>query len=50
MIVEGVSRSKFWGSTAIFVLEDDAQNGPDHVDSHRSPAFIISPYTHAGRD
>ena len=36
MIVEGVSRSKFWGSTAIFVLEDDAQNGPDHVDSHRS--------------
>jgi DNA-binding beta-propeller fold protein YncE len=48
MIVEGVSRSKFWGSTAIFVLEDDAQNGPDHVDSHRSPAFLISPYTHTG--
>jgi DNA-binding beta-propeller fold protein YncE len=48
MIVEGLSRSKFWGSTAIFVLEDDAQNGPDHVDSHRSPAFIISPYTRRG--
>jgi DNA-binding beta-propeller fold protein YncE len=48
MIVEGVSRSKFWGSTAIFVLEDDAQDGPDHVDSHRSPAFIISPYTRRG--
>ena len=48
MIVEGVSRSKFWTSTAIFVLEDDAQNGPDHVDSHRSPAFVISPYTHTG--
>ena len=48
MIVEGISRSKFWGSTAIFVLEDDAQNGPDHVDSHRSPAFIISPYTRRG--
>jgi YVTN family beta-propeller protein len=48
MIVEGVSRSKFWGSTAIFVLEDDAQNGGDHVDSHRSPAFLISPYTHTG--
>jgi hypothetical protein len=48
MIVEGVSRSKFWSSTAIFVLEDDAQNGPDHVDSHRSPAFIISPYTRRG--
>ena len=43
MIVEGVSKSRFWASTAIFVLEDDAQNGPDHVDSHRSPAFVISP-------
>jgi hypothetical protein len=48
MIVEGVSRSKFWKSTAIFVLEDDAQNGPDHIDSHRSPAYIISPYTRTG--
>ena len=48
MIVEGLSRSKFWKSTAIFVLEDDAQNGPDHVDSHRSPAYVISPYTHTG--
>jgi YVTN family beta-propeller protein len=44
MIVEGVSHSPFWGKTAIFVLEDDAQNGPDHVDSHRSPAFVISGY------
>jgi DNA-binding beta-propeller fold protein YncE len=44
LIVEGVSKSKFWTSTAIFVLEDDAQNGPDHVDSHRSPAFVISPF------
>ena len=48
MIVEGVSHSKFWGNTAIFVLEDDAQNGPDHIDSHRSVAFVISPYTHTG--
>jgi hypothetical protein len=48
MIVEAVSRSKFWSSTAIFVLEDDAQNGPDHGDSHRSPAFVISPYTRRG--
>jgi len=48
MIVEGVSHSAFWGSTAIFVLEDDAQNGPDHIDSHRSIAFVISPYTHTG--
>jgi DNA-binding beta-propeller fold protein YncE len=44
MLVEGVSKSRFWNSTAIFVLEDDAQNGPDHVDSHRSPAFVISPW------
>jgi DNA-binding beta-propeller fold protein YncE len=48
MIVEALSRSKFWGSTAIFVLEDDAQNGPDHVDSHRSPAYLLSAYTHTG--
>jgi DNA-binding beta-propeller fold protein YncE len=45
MLVEAVSKSKFWASTAIFVLEDDAQNGPDHVDSHRSPAFVISAWT-----
>jgi hypothetical protein len=44
MIVEGISKSKFWNSTVICILEDDAQNGPDHVDSHRSPAFVISPY------
>ena len=48
MIVEAVSRSKSWNATAIFVLEDDAQNGPDHVDSHRSAAFVISPYTRRG--
>ena len=47
-IVEAVSRTKFWPKTAIFVLEDDAQNGPDHVDSHRSPAFVISPYVKRG--
>jgi YVTN family beta-propeller protein len=44
MLVEAVSRSRFWATTAMFVLEDDAQNGADHVDSHRSPAFLISPY------
>jgi hypothetical protein len=44
MLVEGVSKSRFWASTVICVLEDDAQNGPDHVDSHRSPAFLISPW------
>ena len=45
MVVEAVSRSKFWGDTAIFVLEDDAQNGPDHVDAHRMPALVISSWT-----
>ncbi len=44
MLVEGLSRSKFWPSTAMFVIEDDAQNGPDHVDAHRTVAFAISPY------
>jgi YVTN family beta-propeller protein len=44
MIVEGLSKSRFWNSTVVFVLEDDAQNGADHVDSHRSPAFVISPF------
>jgi DNA-binding beta-propeller fold protein YncE/phospholipase C len=46
-LVDAVSHSRFWASTAIFILEDDAQNGPDHVDSHRSPAYIVSPYTRA---
>jgi hypothetical protein len=44
-VVEAVSRSKFWPTTAIFVVEDDAQNGPDHVDAHRTVALAISPYT-----
>src|SRR5208282_5034168 len=39
------SQTKFWKETAIFVIEDDAQNGPDHVDAHRSVALVISPYT-----
>ncbi|MCW3100407.1 MAG: beta-propeller repeat protein [Chthonomonadaceae bacterium] len=43
-IVEGVSHSRFWGSTAIFVIEDDAQAGPDHVDAHRTAGLVISPY------
>ena len=44
-VVEGVSHSKFWKETAIFVVEDDAQNGSDHVDAHRTVALVISPYT-----
>ena len=43
-LVEAVSKSRVWKETAIFVLEDDAQDGPDHVDPHRSIAFVISPY------
>ncbi|WP_029630661.1 bifunctional YncE family protein/alkaline phosphatase family protein [Zavarzinella formosa] len=45
MVVEAVSESKFWKDTAIFVIEDDAQNGPDHVDAHRVVSLVISPYT-----
>jgi hypothetical protein len=44
-LVEAISQSRFWKEAAIFVLEDDAQNGPDHVDAHRSPAFAISPFS-----
>jgi DNA-binding beta-propeller fold protein YncE len=47
-IVEGVSRSPFWKNTLIVVLEDDAQDGPDHVDSHRSPLFLISAWNRPG--
>ena len=48
LVVEAVSHSKVWPSTAIFMIEDDAQDGPDHVDSHRAPVWVISPYTHRG--
>jgi DNA-binding beta-propeller fold protein YncE len=48
LLVEAVSHSKLWASTAIFIIEDDAQNGPDHVDSHRAPVWVISPYTKRG--
>jgi len=47
-VVEAVTKSRYWKQTAIFVLEDDAQNGPDHVDSHRSIALVISPYVRRG--
>jgi hypothetical protein len=43
-IVAAVSHSPYWDDTALFILEDDAQNGPDHVDSHRSIALVISKY------
>ena len=44
-IVEAVSHSAYWDDTAIFVLEDDAQDGTDHVDAHRSMALVISKYS-----
>src|SRR5205807_7645083 len=44
-LVEAVTKSKYWPETAIFVIEDDAQNGPDHVDAHRTVGLVISPYT-----
>jgi DNA-binding beta-propeller fold protein YncE len=47
-IVEGLSHSPFWKDTVVFVVEDDAQNGPDHVDSHRAPFLAISPYSRRG--
>ena len=46
-MVEAISNTKTWGSTAIFVEEDDSQDGVDHVDGHRMPAYVISPYTAA---
>ena len=42
--VDDISHSNVWSSSAIFIEEDDAQNGVDHVDGHRSPGYVISPY------
>jgi YVTN family beta-propeller protein len=47
-LVEGISKSRFWPKTCIFVIEDDPQNGFDHVDGHRSICLVISPYTKRG--
>lgn len=47
-IVAALSRTPFWRETVVFVLEDDAQNGPDHVDSHRSPLFVVSAWNRPG--
>lgn len=49
-IVDAVSHSRFWPETAIFVIEDDAQNGADHVDAHRTVGLVISPYIRKGVD
>jgi len=47
-LVEAVSKGPLWSQTAIFMIEDDAQNGPDHVDAHRTVGLVISPYTKRG--
>jgi YVTN family beta-propeller protein len=48
LIVEAVSNSPYWKDTAIVIVEDDAQDGPDHVDAHRSVALVISAYNRPG--
>jgi YVTN family beta-propeller protein len=48
MVLEGLSRSSFWSSMVVFVVEDDAQNGPDHVDAHRSVGLVAGPYVRRG--
>ena len=47
-VVEAIANSPFWKDSAIFVVEDDAQSGPDHVDSHRSVALVASPFAKRG--
>jgi phospholipase C len=48
-LVDAVSHSPYWKSTLILITEDDAQNGPDHVDAHRTEALAVSPYTQTGK-
>jgi YVTN family beta-propeller protein len=47
-MIDELSHSRYWNDTAVFVVEDDAQNGPDHVDDQRMPAFVISAYAAGG--
>jgi len=49
-VVDAVSHSAYWDDTAFFILEDDAQNGADHVDAHRSLALVISKYAPRAKD
>ncbi|MFN2529145.1 MAG: hypothetical protein ABR584_10570 [Candidatus Baltobacteraceae bacterium] len=49
-IIDAVSHSRFWRTTAVFAVEDDAQNGPDHVDDQRTTYYIASPYARGGPD
>ncbi len=47
-VVEALSHSRFWGQSAVFVVEDDAQSGPDHVDAHRTEALVAGPFVRRG--
>ena len=47
-VVEAIANSPYWNNSVIFVIEDDAQNGVDHVDGHRTIGYVISPYTKRG--
>jgi DNA-binding beta-propeller fold protein YncE len=47
-VVDTISHSQYWQDTVIFIVEDDAQNGGDHMDAHRSLAYVISPYSRRG--
>jgi DNA-binding beta-propeller fold protein YncE len=47
-VVEGISHSRFWKDTAIFIIQDDAQAGPDHVDAHRTEGLVLSPWIRRG--
>jgi Phosphoesterase family len=44
MMVDRITHSRYWPETAIFIIEDDAQDGPDHVDARRTTAYVVSPY------
>ena len=48
LLVEAVAHSPYASSTLIIVTEDDVQDGPDHIDSHRGPAFVVGPYVKQG--
>jgi YVTN family beta-propeller protein len=47
-LVERVTKSRYWPETAVFIIEDDAQDGPDHVDARRTVGMVVSPYTKRG--
>jgi hypothetical protein len=48
LFIQRLSHSRYWKESAVFVIEDDAQAGPDHVDAHRTVALAVSPYTRHG--